>query len=273
MMNYTKAKNAIVALMCYRDSLQDGYNGPDSVEVAEMAVPIIEDIEEELFSDCQECASRGAKIPMMARKLLFAIHYVANEMCKGVPGGYIPDPFGKFIVRIQNGMFDIYPDVYCEIDKDIKAGKGISYELGGFEWSIEELKNIVLQREGQNGGHSEPLRGKGDKSNIFDVEGRKNALNGAKEKALPDCIPGWFPKDAYFAKVDDKTILDGNRWLDTLEKLTLWLYDILRKGDFGQWDCISGVFQYRGKMGEWKPATADDLNGAFKNLNRKSKKK
>jgi len=254
MMNYTKAKNAITALMCYRDSLQDGYNGPDSVEVAEMAVPIIEDIEEELFSDCQECASRGAKIPMMARKLLFAIHYVANEMCKGVPGGYIPDPFAMFLVRIQNGMLDIYPDVCCEINKDIKAGKGISYELGGFEWSIEELKNIVLQREGQNGGHTEPLRAGADKSN--------EELVKAFEMAANQPFPDWLDQADFCRHARDGDIIRGNRWNGQVQQLSQWLEPYLSDGgERHKWRFADCLFLRRSDKDPkiWEPVTNINL--------------
>jgi len=209
-------------------------------------------VENELFTYCQDRHDKGLDLfPQLASTMIFAGQVI--DTINGL------EHFATYIDGNQERPSFIFPDVITAT---------ISGNLS--RWKTMFAYYFPIS---QNGGHTEPLRGKDDKSNIFDVEGRKNALNGAKERALPDCIPGWFPKDAYFAKVDDKTILDGNLWMDTLGKLTLWLYDILRKGDFGEWDCISGVFKYRGRNGELKPATNYELTEAFKNLNRESKKK
>lgn len=109
--------------------------------------------------------------------------------------------------------------------------------------------------------------------NISIARPMPTATNTASERPRPEWLPEWFPVDEYYKRVDDGWIKDGNKWSSLLIKLTMWLSELdeIRKGDTPQWHKIDGVFQYKGRDGKYKAATADDLKKSFYYLNQSCK--
>lgn len=143
---------------------------------------LMEEAESELFNDCQERHDKGLDFPPQLKKLidrLFAAqwtiaqcgHYsLYGNQNQEHPSFTFPDlSTDQVVSRILHWLefFD-----YCF------PGCLSDYSAHG---QIPGMEPLFFPASicGQNGGHTEPSKGKDNKSNIFDVERRENGRNVA----------------------------------------------------------------------------------------------